>query len=271
DQDEIFLKASRENSTIPQIKTYEEERLKKKYKVITFLHSKFVDHIFTKVMDLETLKQVCDKIQNEFKTSNGAKFVRLLTLKKEFELTKMKDNESVKDYSRKLMDVMNQMRLLGEAFIDKKNCIKNHDFSCDLQTLTITELTNKLHVQEKRVSMRNGEVVEEKESFLLVLIAKEPTMLKKIVGIKINLFFIVIFAINMVIVKVLQSQEEKHGCTSQMTKFLSFFTSIDRFIQSKVKLAIGEIVHAKGKGTIFISTKKCMIIVIIVLCIPKLD
>ena len=48
------------------------------------------------------------------------KTVRLLTLKREFELMKMKDNETVKDYSSKLMDVVNQMRLLGEAFTDQK-------------------------------------------------------------------------------------------------------------------------------------------------------
>ena len=46
------------------------------------------------------------------------KTIRLLTLKREFELMKMKDNESVKDYSSRLMDVVNQMRLLGEAFTD---------------------------------------------------------------------------------------------------------------------------------------------------------
>ena len=48
------------------------------------------------------------------------KTIRLLTLKREFELMKMKDNESVKDYSSKLMDVVNQLRLLDEAFTDQK-------------------------------------------------------------------------------------------------------------------------------------------------------
>jgi hypothetical protein len=32
----------------------------------------------------------------------------------------MKDNESVKDYSGILMDVVNQMRLLGKTFEDHK-------------------------------------------------------------------------------------------------------------------------------------------------------
>ncbi|XP_034701006.1 uncharacterized protein LOC117926024 [Vitis riparia] len=44
------------NPTIAQMKAYEEEKLKKD-KAITCLHSGLADHIFTKIMDLETPKQ----------------------------------------------------------------------------------------------------------------------------------------------------------------------------------------------------------------------
>nr|KYP60445.1 hypothetical protein KK1_022851 [Cajanus cajan] len=47
----------RENPTIAQIKAYEEEKLKKD-KAITCLHAGLADHIFTKIMDLETPKSV---------------------------------------------------------------------------------------------------------------------------------------------------------------------------------------------------------------------
>ncbi|WJZ96236.1 hypothetical protein VitviT2T_014941 [Vitis vinifera] len=130
------------NPTVAQMKAYEEEKLKKD-KAITCLHSRLADHIFTKIMDLETPKQ-------------------------------MKDNESVKDYSSKLMDVVNQMRLLGEAFTDQKVVekimvsvsqkleakISAIEESYDLQSLTIAELTNKLHAQEQRVLMRGDEATE---------------------------------------------------------------------------------------------------------------
>ncbi|CBI17990.3 unnamed protein product, partial [Vitis vinifera] len=45
------------NPTVAQMKAYEEEKLKKD-KAITCLHSGLVDHIFTKIMDLETPKLV---------------------------------------------------------------------------------------------------------------------------------------------------------------------------------------------------------------------
>jgi hypothetical protein len=122
-------------------------------------------------MNLETPKQVWDKLQIEFEGSNRVKAVKLLAFKREFELMKMKDNESVKDYSDRLMNVVNKMRLLGNTFEDHKVVeklmisvpqkfeakISATEESCDLQNLTIAELISKLHIQEQRVHMRDDE------------------------------------------------------------------------------------------------------------------
>ncbi|RVX01547.1 Retrovirus-related Pol polyprotein from transposon TNT 1-94 [Vitis vinifera] len=225
---------------------------------------------------------------------------------------KMKDDESVKDYSGRLMDVVNQIRLLGEAFTDQKVVekimvsvpqkfeakISAIEESYDLQTLTIVELTSKLHAQEQRVLMRGDEAIEgafqvnhkgknsgnlqgkkffknnkeksegssRKENFRLALIVEEPTMLRKIVGTKVNLSLIVISTINLATVRSIAEPRKNNlnnnqnkmqvGCTSHMTKYPSIFTSIDRSVQPKVKLGNGEVVQVKGKGTIAISTKR---------------
>jgi hypothetical protein len=87
---------------------------------------------------------------------------------------RMKDNESIKDYSGRLMDIVNQMRLLSKAFIDHKVVekikvsvpqkfeakISAIEESCDLNNLTIAKLTSKLHEQEQRVQMRDEEAIE---------------------------------------------------------------------------------------------------------------
>ena len=66
------------------------------------------------------------------------------------------------------------MKLLGEAFTYQKVVekimvsvpqkfeakISVIEESCDLQSLTITELTSKLHAQEQRVLMRGDEATE---------------------------------------------------------------------------------------------------------------
>lgn len=44
----------------------------------------------------------------------------MLTLKREFEMLKMKDGDFVKDYASKILQVINQIRLYSEQFDDYK-------------------------------------------------------------------------------------------------------------------------------------------------------
>lgn len=76
---------------------------------------------------------------------------------------KMKGSESVKDYSRRMMVTVNQIRLLEKSFTDQKVVkkirvstsqrfeakISTIEESCNLQILSIVELTSKLHAQEQ--------------------------------------------------------------------------------------------------------------------------
>jgi len=55
-----------------------------------------------------------------------------------------------------------------------------------------------------------------------------------------------------------------------MTKSLSIFNSIHKSILLKVKLGNSNVMQAKGKGTIAISTKRGTKIVTNILYIPKL-
>ena len=50
------------NPTLAQLRAFEEEKLKKD-KAITSFHSGLTNHIFTKIMNLETPKQIWDKLQ----------------------------------------------------------------------------------------------------------------------------------------------------------------------------------------------------------------
>ena len=61
------------------------------------------------------------------------------------------------------------------------------------------------------------------------------------------------------------------GCTSHMTKYLSIFSSIDHTIRPKIKLGNGDIVQAKGRGTVKVSTTKGTKVIKNVLYIPELN
>ena len=59
--------------------------------------------------------------------------------------------------------------------------------------------------------------LQENEPFRLALIAAEPTMLRKIVGTKVNLFLIVIFAINLATVRSIAEPRKKISVANTTT------------------------------------------------------
>nr|KYP59997.1 Retrovirus-related Pol polyprotein from transposon TNT 1-94 [Cajanus cajan] len=61
------------------------------------------------------------------------------------------------------------------------------------------------------------------------------------------------------------------GCPNHMVRDSSLFTSLDKAIQTKVKLGNGDIVQVEGRGTIFVHTSKGPKFIHDVLFIPDLD
>ncbi|KAL4384724.1 hypothetical protein GQ457_15G020500 [Hibiscus cannabinus] len=116
DEDPSALRA---NLTFAQLKAYNEDLLKKD-RALTCIHSRLADHIFTNIMDLETPKSVWDKLKEIHEGGDRVKKTKLLTLKREFSMLQMKEDELIKDFSNKLMDVANQIRLYGENLPDAK-------------------------------------------------------------------------------------------------------------------------------------------------------
>ena len=46
--------------------------------------------------------------------------MQILNLKRQFEVLRMKDNESIKEYVDRLMEVVNKIRLLGKDLTDQR-------------------------------------------------------------------------------------------------------------------------------------------------------
>jgi hypothetical protein len=59
-------------------------------------------------------------LQEEFQGDKKVRVIKLQTFKRDFENMRMKENESVKDYSTRFLELVNQMKAYGEDMI---NCI----------------------------------------------------------------------------------------------------------------------------------------------------
>ncbi|XP_058006603.1 uncharacterized protein LOC110672283 [Hevea brasiliensis] len=71
-------------------------------------------------MACESAKEAWDKLRLEFQGSHKTKQMQIFNLRKEFELLRLKETEKVKDYIDRVMKIVNQIRLLGEEFEEKR-------------------------------------------------------------------------------------------------------------------------------------------------------
>jgi hypothetical protein len=97
-----------------------------------------------------------------------------LNLIREFEPQRMKDSETIKEYSDKLLGIINKVRLLGINFSDCRivekilvtvperyeASITTFENTKDLSKITLAELINALQAQEQQRLMRQDRVTK---------------------------------------------------------------------------------------------------------------
>ena len=101
----------------PTTKVHKERRTRKS-KAKACLFVAVTPTIFTRIMSLKSAKEIWDYLKKEYAGDERIKGMQILNLVREFELQKMKEFESVKEYTDKLLEIANRVRLLESEFID---------------------------------------------------------------------------------------------------------------------------------------------------------
>ena len=125
-------------------------------------------------MNLDSAKAIWDYLKKEYQGNERTKNMQSLNLIREFEMLKMKDSETIKEYFEKLMGIANKVRLLGKDFSDERvvqkilvtlrekyeSKISSLEESKDLSSISLAELVNALQAQEQRRLIREEGIVE---------------------------------------------------------------------------------------------------------------
>ncbi|XP_016453447.2 uncharacterized protein LOC107777812 [Nicotiana tabacum] len=118
--------------------------------------------------------EVWSFLKKEYEEDKRIKGMRILNLIREFELQKMKDSDTIKEYSDRLLNITNKVRLLGSKFSDSRlvqkilvtvperfeATISSLENTKDLSKISLAELLNALQAQEQRRLMRSEWSVE---------------------------------------------------------------------------------------------------------------
>ena len=149
--------------TVAQIRTFNEE-IKMRAKAKACIHSTVSNVVFTRIINCETAKEAWDTLQVSFQGNEQTRQMQVLNPRREFEMLRMKQNETIKEYFDRILMVVNKIRLLQEGLSDKRVVekvlvslperfeakISSLEDSRDLSQITITELMNTLQTQEQR-------------------------------------------------------------------------------------------------------------------------
>ncbi|CAL0328322.1 unnamed protein product [Lupinus luteus] len=134
---------------------------------------------YEKLNGAETAKQAWDSLEKSYEGIAKIKKVKLQNLRRQYEVLKMEENESIAEYMTKILILINQMRSCGKTIKEKSivekvlrtpTCKYDHivvatEESKNLEELKIEELHASLKAHELRLKGRNSGRVGD-EAFL---------------------------------------------------------------------------------------------------------
>ena len=144
------------------------EKKTKKAKAKGCLFSAISPLILTRSMQLESAVEIWEHLGEEYQGNERVRNMQVMNLIREFEMVRMKDSQTIKDYTEQLLTIANKVRLLGKDFSDERvvqkifvtlpekyeATISSFENSKDLSSITLAKLLNALQALEQRRLMR---------------------------------------------------------------------------------------------------------------------
>ncbi|KAK2426495.1 hypothetical protein QL285_025158 [Trifolium repens] len=156
-----------DNPTMAQLKNHRQKKTRKA-KAKSCLFAGVSKTIFTRIMSLKTAREIWNYLKEEYAGDDRIRNMQVLNLIREFELQRMMESETIKEYSDKLLAIANKVRLLGTEFADSRivqkilvtvpekyeATITTLENTKDLSSITLAEVLHALKAQEQRRLMR---------------------------------------------------------------------------------------------------------------------
>ncbi|XP_020254354.1 uncharacterized protein LOC109831443 [Asparagus officinalis] len=173
-EDDYEVVALPDNPTLNQIKNHKEGKTRKA-KAKACLYTTVPPAIFSRIMAFFFSKAIWDFLKAEYQGDEKIKSKKVLNLVREFERLQMKESETIKEYSTKLIDIANKARMFGTDLSENRlvqkilvslperyeATIASLENTRDLSPIKLAELVSALQAPEQRRSMRLKGSVEE--------------------------------------------------------------------------------------------------------------
>ncbi|CAN6694371.1 unnamed protein product [Malus baccata var. baccata] len=231
-------------------------------KALGIIQGAVPDEIFPRIAILETVKEAWDILKQEFIGDKQVRYVKLQSLRRDFEYTRMGEHESFSVYLVRLLDLITQMKSYGESIGNQRivqklliNLPRSYDSivavienTRDLETVDVQDVVATLKGYEQRIE-RHSENSTEK-AFASLSIAPRK---KNYNG---NQNFKPIKNWKTKVKKGEDIWYVDSGCSNHMTGREDLLENIDRSVTAKVEMGTGDLVNVVGKGELMVATKQ---------------
>ena len=107
------------NPTVAQMKNHKEKKTRKA-KAKACLFSAVSPLILTKIVQLESAAEIWNHLREEYQGNERVRNMQVMNLIQEFEIVRIKESQTIKDYAEQLPTIANKVRLLGKEFSDER-------------------------------------------------------------------------------------------------------------------------------------------------------
>ncbi|KAL6345206.1 hypothetical protein AAG906_015689 [Vitis piasezkii] len=244
------------NLTMAQVKNHKERKTRKS-KEKACLFAAISATIFTRIMSLKSAKAIWSYLKFEYEGDDRIKGMKVLNVIRDFELQKMKESETIKEYSERLLSIAN-----------RKQKKKIESTSKQLEKLQSTE-------QQKQSWKFQGKDPPCKHCDnwpLMVQVWKRPDA--KYADAQIanedendHLFVATCFSGSISS----DSWLIDSGCTNHMTHDKELFKELKPIRIARVRIGHGGHIPTKGIGTVAIATHLGTKVIDDMIYVPKID
>ncbi|KAG6419902.1 hypothetical protein SASPL_116414 [Salvia splendens] len=162
-----------ENLTAAQIKELKKTK-QRDAAALSKIQQAVADSIFPRIMGAEKSNEAWEILQKEFGGDEKVRAIKLQTLRRDFENTKMKDNETLNQFHSSFIELTNQMRVYGEEISDQRMiekiliCLPKRfnaivaviEQTKDISKMSIYELMGSLKSYEERLLRQSEKPIE---------------------------------------------------------------------------------------------------------------
>ncbi|XP_021828951.1 uncharacterized protein LOC110769305 [Prunus avium] len=139
-----------------------EENVAKDAKALGLIQGAVSDDIFPRIALKESAKEAWEILQQEFRGDKNVRSVKLQALRREFEYTRVHDDEPLSGYVTKLLELVNQMKAYGEVLTEQRIVQKllislSREYDSIAEVIEETKDTKSIGVQEVIGSLKSQE------------------------------------------------------------------------------------------------------------------